>query len=169
MKPLPPSGSGDAVRQRSAGEWDHPQPVLRYELPWLGEAQNERSDSTRSDAADDPVADLLCHDARSGSTADDVLFRLRNGQRNEEQRDANAVVEPAFDVQALADARREPLVGDDRLAQRRVGRGEDDRQHESLGPCEPRDDGGRDHRAGCDGERQPDPEQPYGKAYFSPQ
>ena len=155
--------SGDAVRQRSAGERDHLEPVLRHEPPRLGEAQDERSDGAGSDAADDAVADLLRHDACRCSATDHLLFRLCDGQRNEEQRHADAVVEPALDVQALADARGQTLVGDDRLPQRRIRRSEDDGQHERLGPRESREDGGRQRGSGGDGQRQPDAEQPNGQ------
>jgi hypothetical protein len=44
----------------------------------------------------------------------------------------DAVVEAALDVQPLADARRQPLLGHDRLTQRGIGGREHDREHDRL-------------------------------------
>ena len=106
MKPLPPSGAARPYGEGSAGERDDLEPVFRHEPPWLDEAQDESGNGPGRHTADDAVADLFRHDARRCSATDHLLFRLRDGQRDEEQRDADAVVEPALDVQALADARR---------------------------------------------------------------
>ena len=87
---------------------------------------------------------------------------LGHGERDREQRDAQAVVEPALDVQALADPRRQACVGDDGLPERGVGRGEHDREHDRL---RPRDVGQHEHAGDCAGhdrQRQTDAQQPYG-------
>ena len=61
---------------------------------------------------------------------------LGEGDRegDEEERDADPVVEAGLDVQALTDPYRQSLRRDDGLAERGVGRGEDDRDEERLGP-----------------------------------
>ena len=66
------------------------------------------------------------------AVSDRALVRLGYRDRDQEQRNADAVVEPALDIQALADARWNPRVGDDRLAERGVRRSEHDREQHGL-------------------------------------
>ena len=84
---------------------------------------------------------------------------LRDGKRDREQRHAQAVVEAALDVQALTYTRRQVLVGDDRLAQRGVGRSQHDREHERLGPRDRAQHESAHQRPDDDRERQADAQQ----------
>ena len=84
------------------------------------------------------------------------------GQRDggEQQRHADAVVEPALDVEPLADALRHARLGDDRLPERRVGR----RQHDRRAPAPRRAVSWPNRTAAAaapsrDRQRQADPEQ----------
>ena len=96
---------------------------------------------------------------------DRTLLRQGDGERDEEERHADPVVEARLDVQALADPHRQPLRRDDGLAERRVGGGEDDRDEERLGP---RESSGAatsaTSEAGEDRQRQSDPEEARGDA-----
>ena len=67
---------------------------------------------------------------------------------------------PRLDVQPLPDPRREPRIGHDRLAERGVGRRQDDRENEDLRRAEEPNSAGAERPARQDRQRQPDPEQP---------
>ena len=110
-------------------------------------------------AAEDAVADLLQHELGGGAVADRAVLGQRDGERDEEERDADPVVQPGLDVEALADAGGKAWRRDDRLAERRVGRREDDREEQRLGPREIAEERDAGDEAGEDRERQPDPEQ----------
>ena len=100
------------------------------------------------DAADEPVADLLEHQLDGGVVGDRAGLGLGERDRDEEQRHAEAVVEAALDVEPLADPRRDPLVGDDRLAERGVRAREHDGEHERLGEVIARHDRDAGERPG---------------------
>ena len=69
-------------------------------------------------------------------------------------------LEPALHVEALADARRQPLLGHHGLPERCVGRRQHDGQHDGLEKRELSEQRHRDERAGDERERETDPEQP---------
>ena len=81
---------------------------------------------------------------------------LRDRERDREERHAEAVVQPALDVESLADARRQVWVRDDRLAERGVGRREDDGNDHRFGPRDAVEQERAHDRSGHDRERQPD-------------
>src|SRR3954453_1525682 len=85
---------------------------------------------------------------------------LGDRDRDEEDRDAEPVVEAALDVEALSDAGRDALIGDDRLAQRGVRAGEHDREHGRLRDADPGDHQRAHQGAGDDREREADAQQP---------
>ena len=111
------------------------------------------------DASDEAVPDLLEHQVDCGVRRHLAVVPLGDGERDEEERDADAVVEAALDVEPLPDPRRNPLVGDDRLTERRVGAGQHDREHERLDEADPRQHADADEGPGDDRERESDPEQ----------
>jgi hypothetical protein len=82
-----------------------------------------------------------------------LLFGFCQGQKERQEGDRQAVVEPGLDVEGLADAYRDARVAYDRLAQRRVGRREDG----TYDCCFPEREVGEQQRCGsgpqCDGER----------------
>ena len=57
-------------------------------------------------------------------TAGGLVFDVRGGERDQQQGDADPIVEAALDVQSLTDARWEPWLGHHRLAERGIGRRE---------------------------------------------
>jgi hypothetical protein len=87
----------------------------------------------------------------------------------QEERHGQAVVEPAFDVQRLAHARRHRLVRDDTLPERRVGRADHRRQNEGAGQRY----AGKDEEAGAQAgeyrQRQADEQKPAGPAQIPAQ
>jgi hypothetical protein len=87
-------------------------------------------------------------------------FRVCKRKPDEEQRHADAVVQPGFDVEPLADPRGQALVRDHRLPERGVCGSEDDREEQRLAEAERAVERVRESEACGDGERQPDPEQP---------
>ena len=56
----------------------------------------------RDHAADASIPDLLEHELERGAVSDRARFRLGDRDRDQEQRHADAVVEPALDVEPLA-------------------------------------------------------------------
>ena len=94
-----------------------------------------------------------------GAVSDRALLSLGDRDRDQQKRHADAVVEPALDVEPLTDARRNPGIGDDRLPQRSVGRSEHDRKQDGLDEHELSEQGHTRESAGHDGQRQPDREQ----------
>ena len=82
--------------------------------------QRERTEHARDQAAGDTEADLFQHQPHGfGVTA---TLGGRECQRDQQQRYAQAVIQPAFDVEALPYPRRDTLVGDDGLAESGIGR-----------------------------------------------
>ena len=87
-----------------------------------------------------------------------LLVPFGECKRDEEERDADSVVQAALDVEPLPDPRRDPIVGDDRLAERRVGAGKHDREHERLDQADARqhaDPGERSERRSSAAGRSP--------------
>ena len=121
---------------------------------------DRRDRKSRHDAAQDPVADLLGQDRDPVRGWTVAMSWTSASASATEQRHADAVIEPAFDVQPLTDPRREPRFGDDRLAERGVRRREHDRQDQRLLDAQPAERGHGDDGSQQDRQRQPDPEQP---------
>ena len=93
-------------------------------------AQRQGPERAGEQATDQPEADLLDHEPeRLGFP---TALGRGEGERDEQQRHAQTVVQPALDVQALADAQRHPLVGDHGRAEGRIGRRHGDRQENGL-------------------------------------
>ena len=80
----------------------------------------------------DAVADLLEQQRAGAAAAGDLGLDVGDRDGREQQRHADPVVEPALDVEPLADPLRHARLGDDRLPQRGVGRRQHDRQDHGL-------------------------------------
>jgi hypothetical protein len=91
-----------------------------------------------------------------------------DGERDEEERHADSVVEAALDVEALPYSRGNPLVGHNCLAKRGVGAGEHDGEHERLDQGDAWQNRHPDEGAGGDGEWQSDAEQPRRESELAP-
>ncbi len=98
-----------------------------------------------------------------------MRFGATERKCDEEQRDADAVVQPGLDVEPLSDSRRNPDVGDDHLPERGVGRRQDDREQQRLAEAELSEEAGCERKAREDRERETDPEQPRGHEVLPPQ
>ena len=153
MNPLPPSGWRPRPGRRA-------RPLARDELSPLGIAEEDRTHRAGGDPAGHAPPDLLEHESDGVMRGDRILIRLRERQRDEEERHAEAVVQTALDVEPLPDSHGKAPIGHDHLSQRGVGGRERDREHERLGPRELTEDGARGKRAQNDREWKPDPEQP---------
>ena len=103
---------------------------------------------------EDAVADLLQHEMDCVVRGHLRRVRLGESDRDEEQRHADSVVQAALDVKPLADQGGEPFVGDDRLAERRVGARQADAEDQCLRPAQVRQHTDGDERAGHDRQRQ---------------
>ena len=159
MKPDPPSALGGPVGKRSPGGRDHLAPAARDQVPAAG-VDDDGSDQERGgDASDDAVADLLEQQRHPAAPFRDVRFDIGGGDGGEQERHADPVVEPALDVQALADPARDARIGDDRLAERGVGRRQDDPDDGRLPEGQLAEDRRRRERTESDGQGQADPEQ----------
>ena len=117
------------------------------------------TDESADHPADDPEADLLEQERRGAATLRDLGLDVGHRDRREQQRHADPVVEPALDVQPLADPRRDARLGDDRLPERGVGRREHHRQDHRLLDGQRAEDRRRREGAERDRQRQPDAEQ----------
>ena len=98
-------------------------------MPSFGRVHDHRGEDARCDAAEQSVADLLDHHAQR--------MRLAAGagdgrQRDQQQGNADPVVEAALDVERLTHNLRKPRVRDDRAAKPGVGRREDHPQDQRL-------------------------------------
>ena len=132
MKMLPPSPVANPAARTAVATRQDLQPVRLDERTTRRKPERERSEHAGCDACNEAVADLLQHEVRRCVCRHRPLVRLGERERDEEERDADSVVEAALDVESLADPRRDPLVGHDRLPERCVGAGEHDREHERL-------------------------------------
>ena len=81
-------------------------------------------------------------------------------KKDEQDRYADAVVESALDVQPLADVGRDTLIGDHRLAQRRVGRRQHGREDRDLEQGQAAEQHHTDPETEHDRQRQADQQQP---------
>jgi hypothetical protein len=101
--------------------------------------------------------------------ADQPCLGRCDRQHDREDRDADAVVEAALDVEPLPNAGRQGRKRHDGLPKRGVGRRQHDREQQGLRPRHRSEDEQRDDEPGNDGQRQPDPEQPVGDAALLPE
>ena len=150
---------GQAECEPGAGERHDLEPALVDEAAAARVDDDERRCGACDHSAEDSVPDLLENELHRVPMPDRALLGLRDREGDEEERDADPVVESALDVEALANADRKARHGHDRLAERRVGRREDDRDHERLRPAQRVQEGERGDEAEEDRERKPDPEQ----------
>ena len=109
--------------------------------------------------AGQPPADLLGGVAHHRPGHAGLEFGVGDVEGDEEEGHGEAVVEPALHIERLTYAGRNRRVGDDLLAERRVGRGQhrreqDDGRERHAGEDQCADPGPGDHR-----ERQPDQQQ----------
>ena len=147
------------VGKRRAGAGDHLPPLPRDQVSAAGVDDDGRDHEPADHAADDPVADLLEQERRGAAAFRDLRFHVGHRHSGEQQRYADSVVEPALDVEPLADPPGDARLGDDRLPECGVGRRQHDRQDQGLFDGQlVEDDSGRDG-AERDRQRQPDPEQ----------
>ena len=156
---LPPRPSAMPCGQRRRRERDHLEPERLDRASCDRQALDDRGEDARREARNQPVADLVRHEAPCGVGRHLRRVGLGDADRDEEQRDADAVVEAALDVQPLTDAGGKTRVGDDRLPQRGVRAREDHRQHQRLGCLEARQHGDAHQGARENREWKPDPEQ----------
>ena len=169
MKPDPCSAAGGPVGEDGAGGRDHLAPRAVDQIPSAG-IDDHGSDHQRGDhPADDPVADLLEQKGGPCSSPGNTRLDVRGRHGREEQRYADPVIEPAFDVQALADPSRDAWLGDHRLAEGGVGRRQDHPDDHGLPEGQLAEDHGGGERSECDRQRQPDPEQPQRNRGSTPQ
>ena len=100
----------DAVGEGSASGRDHLTPGAVDQVLAAGVDDHGSDQERGGDAADDAVADLIQNKRRPGSPAGDRGLDVRGRHGGKEQRHADPVVEPAFDIQALADPPRHAAV-----------------------------------------------------------
>ena len=131
MKMLPRARVRSGRKQRGGNRQDL-QPVRLDERAARSDPERERSQNAGGYAPYEAVADLLQHEVHRRVGSQGPVVPLGDRERDEEERDADSVVEATLDVETLPDPRRDPLVGDDRLAKRCVRAGEHDRQHQRL-------------------------------------
>ena len=96
-------------------------------------------------------------------------MNVRGRDGCKEQRYADPVVEPALDVQSLADPAGNAGLGDHGLAERGVGRRQDDPNDGGFPEGQLAEDHPRRQRAQGDRKRQADPEQAYRNRNLAPQ
>ena len=150
---------GQAVGERSPGNRYDLNPVLIHEAAWDAHPDHCCGRETRNHAPEGSVPDLLEHELHCRTVSDRALLRLGDRDRDQEERHADAVVQPALDVEPLTHAGRNAGIGDDRLPQCSVGRGEHDREQDGLDQHELAKQCNTCESAGHDGQRQPDREQ----------
>ena len=151
----------DPVRERRAGDRDDLQPRVGDQPAAPGEHDHGGRRHAGGHATHDPVADLLQYHGERVMAAREVGVDVRCGQNDQQQRDADSVVEPALDVEPLTHAERQPGLGDHRLAQRGVRWCQQDGEHQRLGEAQLVEEEGGQERAGSDREGKADPEQPH--------
>ena len=125
MKPLPPICVGQRPgydRQGQQGE-----ALERFVHPFSARSQAHQPPSRQAnpDANENAESDLLHGEAYPDACGQVLLLGLRQGQEKSQKRHGQTVVEAGLHVKGLADARGDAGVAHDRLAQGRVGGGED--------------------------------------------
>ena len=105
MKPEPPSAIGDAVGERGARGRDHLPPGSAIRSAPAGVDDDRRDHEPADDTAEHAVADLLQQERSGAATAGDRRDSTSaSATAANSSGHADPVVEPALDVQPLADA-----------------------------------------------------------------
>ena len=161
MNPLPPSCSEQVGQQRGHEGHDLP-PLVLEPAAAVRRAQQKPGEHAGPHAGRQAPADLLGHvgEDRGGHAAGQL--GQRDVHRDEEEGDAEAVVEAALDVQCLTHALGHGLVRHDALAERGIGRAEHRRQHERAGQRDAGEHQERGAQAGEHRQRQADDQEPAG-------
>ena len=162
MKPEPPIASA-RLNARSAPAsgttWSQVSSMMPAPVPWTTTAAATAPARTPPRM---PYPIFSSDELDGMPVSDRPVLCEGDGECDEEERDADPVVETALDVQALADSHRKARGRDDGLAEGRIGRGENDRDEERLGPGEVAEQHQRDGEPGEDRQRESDPEQARG-------
>ena len=147
------------VAEGSPGGGNHLTPRARDQVSAAGMYEYCPDEKAGGDAADDSEADLLQQEGCCAAASCDVRFNVGERNGGEQEWNADPIVEPALDIQSLANPARDSRLGDDRLAKRRVRRRQDHRQDQRLAERQLIED----HRGGygpeSDGQRQADAQQ----------
>jgi hypothetical protein len=159
-----PSSPLDPVGEGGARGRNHLTPPVGDQAPAAELGDDPRDERAGEHAADRAVADLLEHELDCATPAGDVRLDIRQRDRGEQQRHADAVVQPAFDVEALADSRNDARIGDDCLSERGIRRRQDHADDHGLAEGQLIEDDGRDERSERNGERKAESEQTSGQA-----
>ena len=97
---------GESEREQRARERDDLEPRGIDPAAAARVDDDGRDRSPGEHPGQDAVADLLEHDLGGRAVSDRTILRVRNRERDEEERHADAVVQAALDVEALADPHR---------------------------------------------------------------
>ena len=131
-EPRPAERVRDAICKTGAGRGDHLPPLVLDQAAPARLPDDHRDQDARDGAPQDAVTDLLDQQRGRAPATADVRFHVGERNRGEQERDADAVVQPALDIQPLPDPRRHARLDHDRLPERRVGRSQDDRENHRL-------------------------------------
>ena len=102
MNPLPES-DGKCVCQRGPGDRHDLEPIPVDQAARDALRHHDRGGESGDHAADHAETDLLQDELDGGPAPDRSLLGLGDRDRDEQQRDTDAVIEPAFDIETLAD------------------------------------------------------------------
>ena len=80
-----------------------------------GPGHDYRAHRSGDHPTEQSITDLFEHQTDGGRCAGDAFVGAVGGQQDQQKRHTNPVVEPALDVETLADADRQPRVADYRL------------------------------------------------------
>ena len=149
----------DRVRRDRSHQRHDRDPGLGDQVAAAREAQQPGPCKAGDEATERTPTNRLCDQLRGVHAGLLTGVRGGDGEHDREQRNADTVVEAAFDVQRAPDTGRQVGIGNDRLPERGVGRGEHDREDRGFGPGNARYQERADRRARNDRQRQPDTEQ----------
>ena len=152
----------DAVGERGAGERDH-LPPPRRDHPAAARLSDDHGDQQPGGhSAERAEPELLDQQRARAATAGDLRFHVGDRDGGEQQRHADPVVEPALDIEPLANPLRHARIADDGLPESCVRRREHDREDHGLPHRQLVEDRGGGERAQRDRQRQADAQQPHG-------
>ncbi len=95
---------GKPVGERGPGDRDDLEPGRIDQAARDAEPDHGGGCEPRDHAAEASVADLLEHEVQRRAASDRALLRLGDRDHDQEKRHADAIVEPALDVEPLTDA-----------------------------------------------------------------
>ena len=167
MKPLAPSDvSGEERREGERRDGERAR--LVGDRPVAGREREQPAAEAPRDDADGRPAD----DRQQRLVQQRRVRRALDGdggrQREHDDRDAHAVVQPGLDVEAAPHAAGDPLVGDDGSAQRGVGRRQQRGEQHAEPDLKAAKQRERGEDPGTDRERQADAEQAVGEPLLRP-